>query len=53
MIIITTFSSAPWVLSSGKALYWLIVGAAAFSFVVWLWRKREEKESGMVSDQGR
>ncbi|MFT5089934.1 MAG: hypothetical protein ACI906_002269 [Candidatus Latescibacterota bacterium] len=52
MIVITTISSDPWVLSFGKALYWLIVGAAFFSLAVWLWRKNLEKDAEVAPDQG-
>ncbi len=53
IIIITTFSNAAWVLNLGKALYWLIVGAAVFSLGVWFWRKRLEKDLEVAPGKGR
>ncbi len=48
IILLTTFSTADWVLSVGKALYWLIIADALVSLGIWFWRTRLEKEASPV-----
>ena len=38
IILTTTFSTADWVASLGKLMYWVIVGIALLSLCIWIVR---------------
>ena len=40
IILTTTFSTADWVASLGKVMYWVIVGVALLSLCIWVVRSR-------------
>ncbi len=40
IILTTTFSTADWVASLGKVMYWVIVGIALLSLCIWVVRSR-------------
>ena len=40
IILTTTFSTADWVASVGKVMYWVIVSIALLSLCIWIVRNR-------------
>lgn len=49
IILTTTFSTADWVATLGKVMYWVIIGIALFSFCMWAVR-RWVGSAGLGSD---